>query len=220
MLPFVSVICPTMPGRAEWLPKAIDCFLSQDYEGIAELIIIADSDPEAVLFHWEPCDPMREGFKVTIIACAGPHKASIGAKRNAGCAAARGEIIVHLDDDDWSAPGRLTDQVKRLQESGKAVTGYRILKYTDGESWWKCELPVSRVYGTTLCYRRDWWQQHPFQPFNDAVDNAFCHVAALANQLIGADANDLMYATNHAGNSSPRVPPPASWKTEPICISR
>jgi glycosyltransferase involved in cell wall biosynthesis len=51
-------------------------------------------------------------------------KHSIGAKRNLGCEAARGEIIAHWDDDDYSAPGRLEDQVRRILTSGKAVTGY------------------------------------------------------------------------------------------------
>ena len=63
----------------------------------------------------------------------------IGAKRNYGCERAAGDVIAHWDDDDYSAPERLADQVQRLLESGKAVTGFHSMRFTDGVRWWKYE---------------------------------------------------------------------------------
>lgn len=142
------------------------------------------------------------------------HTRTLGEKRNLACQAAAGEFIAHFDDDDWSAPGRITDQINRLRETGKAVTGYRILKFTDGRRWWKLELPSTRVYGTTLCYRRDWWRENQFGNVTESADNAFC--AKAGKELIGADAGDLMYATNHPGNTTERTPPPAWMETEAV----
>jgi len=39
---------------------------------------------------------------------------SIGSKRNLCCSMARGEFILHFDDDDWSAPGRMAHQISTI----------------------------------------------------------------------------------------------------------
>jgi glycosyltransferase involved in cell wall biosynthesis len=198
--PFITVICPTTPSRGEWLPRAIDCFLSQDYEGGAELIIVADSDPETVSLHCEPCHPMRDGSKMSVIACAG----SIGAKRNAGCAAANGELILHLDDDDHSSSGRLSDQARCLLDTGKSVTGYHSMRFTDGSRWWKNSNPPRWAFDTSLCYKKAFWQAHRFDEINDGLEANFRAAAIREKQFISVDAGEMMYATIHPGNTSKR----------------
>ena len=128
----------------------------------------------------------------------------VGAKRNYGCERAAGEIIAHWDDDDYSAPARLADQVQRLLESGKAVTGFHSMRFTDGVRWWKYEGTRNYALGTSLCYRRDWWSAHRFPVVQVGEDNQFVATAHSAGELVTADAGDLMYATNHSGNTSPR----------------
>ena len=46
----------------------------------------------------------------------------VGRKRNVACQLARGEIIIHWDDDDWSAPWRLRYQVEQLCSAGADVS--------------------------------------------------------------------------------------------------
>lgn len=62
------------------------------------------------------------------------HGASIGALRNLanwwGCRSNSSnppdaDILIHFDDDDWSHPNRITEQVALLQASGKQCVGYR-----------------------------------------------------------------------------------------------
>jgi hypothetical protein len=77
-------------------------------------------------------------------------------------ASALRELIAHRDDDDYSAPGRLADQVQRLTESGKAVTGFRSMRFTDAVRWWKYEGTRNYALGTSLWYQRDWWSTHRF----------------------------------------------------------
>ena len=127
-----------------------------------------------------------------------------GAKRNYGCECAAGEIIAHWDDDDYSAPGRLADQIERLLESGKAVTGFHSMRFTDGVRWWKYEGTRNYALGTSLCYRRAWWNAHRFPFVQVGEDNQFVAMAHSAGELVTADAGDLMFATNHSGNTSPR----------------
>jgi len=129
---------------------------------------------------------------------------SIGAKRNEACRLSSGELICHWDDDDYSAPQRVEDQVARLLESGKAVTGYHSMRFTDGQQWKRYENGPDYALGTSLLYRKEWWERHPFLDIAVEEDNAFVAEAARAGQLISVDAGTLMHATTHSGNTSPR----------------
>ena len=154
-----------------------------------------------------------------------PKRLTIGAKRNLACWLARGEFVAHIDSDDCSGPDRLTDQITRLLESGKAVTGYHSLLFTNGSSWWRYDGQVFSgivgnvrgVFGTSLLYRKDWWQKHPFvagpKDFRDYEDRAFVLAAVRDGQLIEAPAADMMYARVHPDNSSPKgIGDPVRWK--------
>src|SRR3954465_8432998 len=110
MLPLVTCLCLTR-NRREWLPRAIACFQAQTYER-RELLIVADGDDVRDLVAGLPALPPGT------LGCTGA-RLGIGAKRNWGCQRATGELIAHWDDDDYSAPTRLADQVARLLESGK-----------------------------------------------------------------------------------------------------
>lgn len=130
--------------------------------------------------------------------------AEIGDKRNFGCDRAGGEIICHFDDDDHSEPGRLDDQIQRLLVSGKSVTGYHSMRFTDGARWWQYEGTRNYALGTSLCYRADYWRNNRFPSLQVGEDNAMVATAWAQGQLSTADAGELMYATIHSGNTSPR----------------
>jgi glycosyltransferase involved in cell wall biosynthesis len=141
--------------------------------------------------------------RIRLIHLAEPR--TVGEKRNFGCEQVDSDVICHWDDDDYSAPGRLADQLQRLRESGKAVTGYSAMRFTDGERWWQYRGEAGYVLGTSLCYRRDWWHAHPFQAKQVGEDNDFVYEAQSCRELAAADGNEFMHATNHAGNTSPRM---------------
>jgi glycosyltransferase involved in cell wall biosynthesis len=104
--PSVSCLIPTY-NRREFVPRAIDCFLNQDYAN-RELIVIDDgTDPiEDVLLH----DPRLRWVRLE-------SRQTIGAKRNAGADAAAGQLLANSDEDDRCAPWRLSYQVERLQSA-------------------------------------------------------------------------------------------------------
>jgi glycosyltransferase involved in cell wall biosynthesis len=153
---------PTWNRRA-FIPAAIDCFMRQTHEN-RELVILDDGETVDDLV---PADP-RIRYERTA-------RVNTGVKRNLVNELADGEIICHWDDDDWSAPDRIADQVGRLVETGKPVTGYGTLLFWDtvaGQAKRYHSQIAGYVCGTSLCYTRDFWQMHRFPDKQEASDNA------------------------------------------------
>jgi glycosyltransferase involved in cell wall biosynthesis len=206
-------------GRRELALRAVDCFFAQDYPH-KELLIYDDVDELA--FNKDDIERFSRlgGNTVTHFAHIG-QRLTIANKRNFLCEQARGEIIMHFDSDDWSAPTRMSDQVGRLVESGLAVTGYHSMLFYDEDK--KLALKYrgwvqSYALGTTLAFLRSWWEQHPFPlmqvlkaggpevPIINGEDNKFVEVARKQNpkQIISVDAGKLMVARIHKENTCPK----------------
>jgi len=199
-----------MKGREEWLDKAFRCFQAQDYPN-RELFVIGDS--------WDDIDPVWEDWVLRgadlHLSCSVREGLNVGQKRNSGCDTAYGPLIAVWDDDDYSSPGRLSQQVAELQATSKAVTGYREMKFTDGSSWWQFRYPRGLVLGTSLMFTKEYWRKHPFLEVNIGGDENFAADAAAANQLAEVPDLNLMYATIHAGNTSKRKMTDPGWVSLP-----
>ncbi len=143
--PLVSCIMPTADRRG-FIPGAIRCFLEQSYDN-RELVVVDDGDNRVK--DLIPGDPRIRYFEA-----AG--RAPLGKKRNFCCRMARGEIICHWDDDDWSAPGRIADQVARLRQTNAPVTGYSRLLFWDEKTqvvrFYKSQTP-GYIVGPTAGHR-------------------------------------------------------------------
>jgi hypothetical protein len=186
--------------RRSFVPLALDCFLRQDYPH-RELVVVDDGDDAvAELLSGHPSVRyLRLGTRY-----------STGTRRNIGCAHARGGVIVHWDDDGWSAPWRLSHQVKALAAAGRAaVCGQRTVLYCDplsGQAW-RYEYPARRrpwLREGTLCYRRQVWQDQPHYedapdgsagfdlagraPESTVVADPWCHLALLPPQSAAVTA--------------------------------
>lgn len=121
----------------------------------------------------------------------------LGIKKNIAVAFARTDVVCMFDDDDWSAPTRVADQVALLESTGKQVTGYRSMLFTDGKTWWRYTGEHMFALGTSLCFYKSWWSQHMFSPVHIGSDNLFVNEAAGYKQLAPSETQDLMVASNH-----------------------
>lgn len=173
----------------------LQSFLNQTYPN-RELLIVSDGD--------EIRDLTEGSERVRLIHLS--EMRQIGAKRNFGCKRAAGDVICHFDDDDYSAPERIASQVAALEaHPDKAVTGYHSMKFqNDSGQWWKYSNGLHYALGTSLCYRRDWQLAHPFPALQVGEDTAFVGTAWSLNALHTDDAGELMHATIHQSNTSPR----------------
>jgi O-antigen biosynthesis protein len=195
----VTCLCLTR-NRRQWLPIAIRCFQSQTYQN-KELLILADG---------EDVSDLVTGNNIRYVHIA--EGSTIGDKRNLGSSLAKDDFVCSWDDDDWNASVRLEDQMARLLQSNKSVTSYHSMLFSDGREWWKFHGHSTSNLGTSLCYRKSWWQDHRFPSKQIGEDSDFIFAAASAAEHISTDAGLLMVASIHKENTSPRQLQGASWE--------
>jgi hypothetical protein len=163
----VSCIMPTA-NRRRFVPLAIAYFLRQEYAE-RELVIADDgSDPVEDLI---PVDPRIRYLRIA----AGM---SLGAKRNFACEQSRGAVIAHWDDDDWQSPRRLTVQMEAMRDENVDVCGIDHLLFYQPETarGWEYTYPAGQrcwLSGSTLVYRRRFWETHRFASVNAGEDAKF-----------------------------------------------
>ncbi len=191
----VSAICPTY-NRRKYLPTAIAQFLAQTMQD-SELVIVDDST-ESVR-DIVPKHPRIQYHRLT-------EQLTTGAKRNLCCEKARGQVIVHWDDDDWNAPQRIEDQVTKLKQSGKSLLWYNNILYYNEETKVTCRCFPANIgrapHGATFCYKREWWSKHKFVDCVVGEDTGFGMTALAAQQATWADAESMMVIRAHGKSDS------------------
>lgn len=205
-------VCCIMPtaDRPHFVPRAIEYFLRQDYPA-KELIVVDDgAEPVHALI---PSSPAIRYIRLDA-------RATIGEKRNIACRASSAPLIAHWDDDDWYAPWRLSYQVESLLRSQAALCGLSRLFYFNPESEqaWEYVYPSGArpwAGGSTLCYRRDFWQRHTFPPIDVGEDARFVWQAR-PGELLALDDNRFYVGLVHSSNVSPKRTGESCWQPRPL----
>ncbi|MDQ6867045.1 MAG: glycosyltransferase [Pseudomonadota bacterium] len=205
-MPLVSCIMPTA-NRRRFVPEAIRLFLAQDYPE-KELVILDDGEDSVA-------DLMPRDLHVRYVR--NDHRRQpLGAKRNAACAEARGDIILHWDDDDWYAPSRIRTQVEALERTQADLCGLDRVYFIDprNKGAWEYVYPAGAapwIYGATLCYRKTFWQARPFPEVSVGEDTRFVMAARDARIHALAD-NRFFIGLVHPANTSPKRVRDARWQ--------
>jgi ADP-heptose:LPS heptosyltransferase/2-polyprenyl-3-methyl-5-hydroxy-6-metoxy-1,4-benzoquinol methylase len=205
----VTCIMPTA-DRRRFVPRAISCFLAQNYPQ-RELVIIDDGADS--VRNLVPEDPRIRYFRTET-------RQPVGTLRNFACREARGELIAHWDDDDWSASWRLRYQVEQVREATAEICGLsRVWFYSSEEKKaWEYVYPAGHrpwVYGASLCYTRAFWEAHPFREIRLGEDTRFVWADAKARVHMLADSRFLV-ALIHGGNTSRKRTPDARYQPRPV----
>ena len=207
--PLVTCIMPTRDRRA-FVPRAIAWFRRQDHP-LKELVIVDDGDdPVADLV---PVDSRVRYIRLD-------RRASIGHKRNLACGAARGEIVLHWDDDDWYSPDRIRRQLAVLRASGADICGANALRFYDPGRLraWHYRYPADQphwVHGATLAYRRAFWQDHRFDDL-DVGEDAYFVWRAAPDRVAVIDDGSFYLGAIHPANASPKQTHGAYWQPCPV----
>ena len=194
--PKVTVVCPTY-NRKKYLPSLIDCFLRQTYKN-SELVIV-DNSKEAA-----DCIPVNA--RVHYIWLRNQERLPLGEIRNLCCEFSTGEIIIHFDDDDWSASTRIADQVKKLEASGKQLLSYYNILYwnEDTQRAYRCwPTNIRGPHGATFCYYKTFWEKNKFDG-DLGEDTRFGFSAMKASAMAYENALQQMVIRAHADSDSSR----------------
>ena len=130
-MPSVSCVMVTQKSRIAMARRAIESYKAQDYPDRG-LVIVSSEDVSEL------------GVPFT----RAPSDATVGELRNIGREAAKGDIIATWDDDDVSAPARLSCQVEELlarQEAEACLLSSMRLAWPD-----------RKMYGTTQFREQGW----------------------------------------------------------------
>lgn len=185
-------------NRRLFVGSSIRMFLAQDYPE-KELVIVDDGTDE--VSDLVPTDhPQIRYFRET------PGRRSLGGKRNYACDVARGDFILHWDDDDWYAPWRISYQARALQLGDLDINGINNPLFVDAcaqEAW---EYPRTRrtsswLCGATLGFRRSFWVIHRFAEIQVGEDTRFVYMARGA-RIEALQNNRFFVGRVHAGNTS------------------
>lgn len=196
----ISAVCPTTNGRTKMLAGAVECFLRQRIDVSIEMVIL-DEGPAG------PPEFLRNHSNITYSSIVGrAARMTVGEKRNIANGMARGEIIVHFDDDDWSHPDRIAQQVEFLVSSGKQMVGYHDLFYfrVSDRSFWRYHfqgLPCVYASGTSQCYYKSWWEKHPFKKKIVGEDSEFAFEARDAGELASIPDPGMIVVRSHGRNT-------------------
>jgi glycosyltransferase involved in cell wall biosynthesis len=210
----ISCTLPTR-GRQRWATQAVACFLSQTYEN-KELIILDDQR--------DPSFPKgNNGFPSNVIYISHTEPWNIAQKRNRIVKYAGGQILCHFDSDDWSDVSRLESQINFMNETKKAIVGFKSIWFVNEETHQVWKYVGRWAVGTSLMYTRQYWMTHPFpEQKQTGSDSVFIQAADKTKDTAAVDAGELMVARIHSENSS-RKPTdhrinyrPANWNQLPV----
>lgn len=128
-------------GRERMVERAIKAFEARTYEN-AELIVYGSTAPSIGLSHHYRADFPIYRFWNTRLFEVSTRPSTIGELRNEANEFATGEIILHMDSDDWSAPQRIETQVQQLISSGVDCVGFNEVLF-----WREPELEFDKRFG-------------------------------------------------------------------------
>jgi glycosyltransferase involved in cell wall biosynthesis len=150
--PTITIVTPTY-NRRLFIPRLIDCILSQNYpHDLMEWCIYDDGTDKIEDLITSNIKRLNK-IKVTYIKGVSGEKLNVGAKRNKLNDIASGQVVVCMDDDDFYPPDRVSHAVNILRTKKVDLVGSSEMfcYFNDDKSVWKAgpfPVPNHATFGT------------------------------------------------------------------------
>lgn len=183
------------------LKRAVHSFLQQTYNP-CELIIQYEADDIATRTYVRTLvDPSIVAVEVQALP-----RLSLGSRRNIALRDAKGKYMAQWDDDDWSAPTRLAEQIDAIRVSGRQ--GCVLLRCVlFDEQLQHASLSASRYWEFSLVAER--LAMPVFPELAKGEDTPVVVQMLNAYQLAGIDRPELYVYVYHGSNTWERE----HWET-------
>lgn len=195
MRSFVSVLTPTY-NRRLFLPQLLRSFRLQTYPTDRLELLVLDDGTDCAQDLLENIPGVRY--------LRGAPGTPVGAKRNALIQAARGDILVHMDDDDYYPPARVAHAVERLLNTGRQVAGARLMYVYQphlGKVVSSGPYPFNHATGNTLTYTRAYAETHRYEEDARVREEPF-FLDNYQTPLAELDARSTILAVVHGNNTA------------------
>lgn len=198
-VPRVSVLTPTY-NRRRFIPQLLRCFQQQTYpKDRLELVVIDDGS--------DPVEDLCAGLPAVRYVRL-PSRAPLGHKRNLAARVAAGDILVHMDDDDYYPERRVESAVQALLRSGRHLAGSSILYTYFVESGDIVKLgPYGDNHSTAgaMAYDREYLRDHRFDEAAEvAEERAFTR--SFSEPVAQIDPRDTLLCIAHGENTVDKRP--------------
>lgn len=204
--PMVSVVTPTF-NRDHLFDIAIFNWKNFMYpEDKMEWIILDDSSRDSIKKLKKKLP--KHDSRIKYYTCKKIDR--IGKKRNKVNALASGEIIVHMDDDDYYPPDSIINRVRALLTYSKKCVGcssincINLLDNTCFKTGGGISDNTVIVGEASLCYYKKFWED---QCYNEDTMNEECKafLKNRTNDYIDLHSAFVMIAITHSKNMSDRI---------------
>ena len=192
MFPLVSALTPTY-NRREFFPRAVRCFLAQDYPNLEWIILDDGTDPIGNLL---PEDPRIKYFQES-------PKKNHGEKMNRCMTLSQGEFGIVFDDDDWYPADRISRQIQPMIDNpALLLTGTSSLYYYEESTGraWCYTTPPQINWLASIAIRRTAWDARKFEHAASGADYRF-QMNLKADQKFNLKDPALVVAAVHPANA-------------------
>lgn len=200
--PTVSLLTPTYNRRA-FIPHLIEYIRHQTYplDRVEWLVADDGTDPieDLLIPHMAPAG------KIRIRYIRSETRMTIGAKRNTLHAAARGDILINMDDDDYYPPDRIAHVVHSFRANSRmnlCGSSKMFMYFMDDKSIWQfgpAAHPNHATFGT-MAYRRSYAQKTMCNP--DLVHaEEIDFTRAYTEPMLQLDSKKVMLVICHDANT-------------------
>jgi glycosyltransferase involved in cell wall biosynthesis len=194
VLPFVSILTPTA-NRRLFIPQLLRCFRKQDYPLNRMELVVADDGDDLVgdLLDGQP--------RVRYLTL--PKGSRLGYKRNFLTEQAKGDILVHMDDDDYYPPDRVSHAVRKLHSSEALIAGASLMYiYHVASRKITRSGPYNPYHGTngTFAYKRAYLEDNRFDDEAITRDEAL-FTKNFTRPMVQLDTRSTILCISHAGNT-------------------
>ncbi len=192
----ISCLCVT-ERRVPLLRRAVTCFLAQTWSARELLVVHEDADTATCDWLARHPHPLIRPLRI-----ASSPRLSLGEKRQLSVEAARGQYVANWDDDDWSAPTRLAEQMQVIDDSGRAVCvlhQWIVYDQSLGQAW----LSAGRLWEASMVARRSVMPR--YQPINREEDTRVVQELARGEHIAALRSPHLYIYVYHGANVGSRT---------------